>query len=1027
MKDRILAYLHQFSQGEQNALAEELKQELDLDEATFQMRSQEMLSAILHGYAQFSISTIDAFFQRVIRSFTREAGLVGDYRLEIETDVVMEEVIDRLIAEMGTNDNLTRWLVDFANENLENDRAWDVRESLIAFSKEIFSEPFKQIEDDLHQVASQKDFFPNLIANLRKQRNEFVREINARAAKCVSVIESNNLVDADFKWSRGGVYSFLRKKAVITSAKGFEVKERAQTDFINAGDWPSKKSSRAAVVKKIAEELAPQVSDMIDYAVQHRTRALSAEVVLSNFYAFGLLFDISRKLHEYKEEHTLMLLSDAPKFLNALIGETDTPFIYEKVGSFYRNFLIDEFQDTSGMQWKNFLPLITNGLDQGLPSVVVGDVKQAIYRWRGGDLNLLQERLEKEIGAHRVTIDQLNTNYRSAPNLIQFNNEIFRTLASIAASFAGDPSLLKVYDDVAQQSPGGAGGYVRVRFIEESEEKKWEEEALDDLARSLESLQTAGVKLKDIAILVRRHYDGQRVVEHLVKHKKSERAKPDCRYDVVSNESLLLKGAASINLILAAMRYLANTDDVIARAQLAYEFARIHEPTRPLPEVFSVANQMDFENNLPPEFSREKLTLRKLPLFELTENMIRIFDLGNQQGEIAYLQAFQDTVLDFSGRERSDINSFLDWWKLNETKKSIQVSDEVDAAQIVTIHKAKGLQFKYVIIPFCSWNVDHDGARSPMLWVKSTDSLFTGAGFVPVKYSSTLKDTFFKSDYQQEKVKSALDNLNLLYVALTRAEKGMIILAPASKSNSSGESVSKWLMQAIGQLPFLFPPPPTPLEWVLGTVDANTKDEERSVPAVTLQQYRSVAWRNKLVIRQAGKNFFTETSAEQEQALKKRNYGVHLHYVLSRIQYKPDLPRVIEELKSEGWITHDELPDLERDLIALFENPLVASWFQPDWVVRTEVPVLLPDGGEYRIDRLLTRGDHAIVIDFKTGQAQREDQEQVKAYLDALSKMQYRTVEGHLLYMKTHDVVSVPPGRKISSKKKNENQLGIDF
>ena len=314
--------------------------------------------------------------------------------------------------------------------------------------------------------------------------------------------------------------------------------------------------------------------------------------------------------------------------------------------------------------------------------------------------------------------------------------------------------------------------------MKDEEELKWKDQALHSIPGYLEELQELGASLKDIAILVRRNEEGQQIVAELLQYKNSGHAKARFHYEVVSNESLRLDGASSVNLLLAAMKYLLNPEDAIARAQLAYEFAKLHEPDRPLVEVFAVTNQTIFENNLPPAFTKEKTFLKKLPLFELTETLVSIFKLGEIKGELAYLITFQNLVLEFYSREKNDLGAFLEWWEDNKGKKSIQVSGEVDAVQILTIHKSKGLQFKYVIVPFCAWGLDHDTWQAPNLWVTTPSEPFHEAGYLPVKYSSKLKQTLFANFYEEERTRSYLDNLNLLYVALTRAEHGLIVTAP---------------------------------------------------------------------------------------------------------------------------------------------------------------------------------------------------------------------------------------------------------
>ena len=377
--------------------------------------------------------------------------------------------------------------------------------------------------------------------------------------------------------------------------------------------------------------------------------------------------------------------------------------------------------------------------------------------------------------------------------------QYLKTASTALAMETGHPIAADAYRDVNQKIFQDEEGFVRVKFLDDQEDFTWKDQAFDQIPAYLEDLQSLGIPLKDIAILVRRNDEGQQIVAHLLRYKNSEKAKPGFKYDVVSNESLRIDGAASVNLLLSAMRYLLNPDDVIARAQLSFEFARLHEPERPLTEVFAVANQIFFESNLPPSFAKQKSSLKKLPLFELTETLIEIFKLGEQVGELAYLQAFQNLVLDFYSRERNDLGAFLEWWEANKQKQSIQVSGDVDAVQILTIHKSKGLQFKYVIIPFCFWNLDHDPMRALMLWVKTDQTPFEDAGSVPVKYSSTLDKTFFDDYYMAERTRSYLDNLNLLYVALTRAEKGMIVMAPHPNVRNTKKSAAHLLYQGITQ------------------------------------------------------------------------------------------------------------------------------------------------------------------------------------------------------------------------------------
>lgn len=1037
MKDRILQYLDHFAHGRDNELAEELQHELAMDAQTFRQHSQAAQSTLLHQYDNFGISTIDAFFQRVIRSFTRESGLVGDYRLEVDQDAVLEEVIDNLIDELGANRELTEWVVEFARENLENERSWDVRYNLIDFAREIFREEFKGIEDELLERTKEAGFFRTLIQALRSNRFGFISFIRSKSAEALKLINEQQLTPSDFKYS-GGPYNFFRKASRISSVKDFDEKEkgkRAEKEYQEARNWADKATHASQIVLDLAErKLIPLLNDILRYWHDHYQAALSAEVALNNFYAFGLVADISRKLKEYKDENNLMLLADAPKFLNGVIGDSDTPFIYEKVGSFYRNYLIDEFQDTSGLQWQNFQPLIINSLDQGYPSLVVGDVKQAIYRWRGGDLNLLQEKIPDLIGRDRIDIRELTTNFRSAADIVFFNNAVFKTAASILSLEAGISDPLRAYSDVEQQVSNDRQGFVDIQFIRDelvpSDDtdgalRSWRDTAMELLPLMLENLQRAGVGLKDIAILVRKNEEGQKIAAWLLQYKNSAMAKPDCSYDVVSNESLRIDGAASINLLLGAMRYLLNADDSIARAQLAYEFARMKEPDRDLAEVFAVSNQTIFENNLPESFTREKPALKKLPLVELTETLIEIFGLGKVDGELVYLQTFQDLVLEFTNREKNDLGAFLEWWEANRHKKSIQVSGEVNAVQILTIHKSKGLQFPYVLIPFCSWALDHENWQAPNLWVTSAHPPFHNAGYLPVKYSKTLENTFFSAFYREERAKIYLDNLNLLYVALTRAERGMMVVAPASENRGARGTIAGVLYQSIQADENLRSQwDQTSLRWRSGDLKHAAGMPADPHGSLALDEYLSTSWRSKLVIRQNGASWFSD--GQQHEKVK---YGIYMHAVLSRMPFADQLEDTLSRTTGEGLIAQSERGGLERQLVALLSDARISGWFGRDWEVRTEVPVLLSDGSEYRMDRLITKEKKAVVIDYKTGAPKKSDEKQVLQYMEVLRQMNFLDVEGYLLYLAEREIVEVRPGRKpkLVQKTPDKDQLDLGF
>ncbi|MBS1558653.1 MAG: UvrD-helicase domain-containing protein [Bacteroidetes bacterium] len=1014
MKNRILHYLQAFVSGKENELATELQQELNLDTATFLERAREVQQSILHGYHHFSISTIDAFFQRVIRSFTREAGILGDYRLEVEHKDVMETVIANLIAELGRQEQLTDWVLEFALQNLENDKSWDMRQSLLSFSEQIFNEAFKAIEEEVRETTSSHFFFKETHQRLQSEKFQFIHYCQSRAQHLLAQFKLAGLTVEDFKYkSQGSVFSFVKKISELNSASGFkEIPKRIGNELLSIENWFDKKHPQYGVLTQRADNWVHPFNEIITFREKNLKKALTAEVLLKEFYAFGLLTDVLRKLNEYKLENNVMVLADAAHFLNKIIDNSDTPFVYEKTGSFYRNYLIDEFQDTSGLQWKNFKPLMSNSLDSGYPCLIVGDVKQAIYRWRGGDQDLLQHRAMSELGQDRTKVFTLDKNFRSNSSIVDFNNQLFESMASILSKELG--IAMDEYSDVKQIPVKTDCGITYVKWVASTETTNWKQVALEQTALKIEELQQQGIAPGDIAFLARTNKEGAEIISYLAQRKNSALAKTDCVYEVISNDSLRIDNASSVNLIVAAMTYLLNHEDTLARAQLAYEYARIHQPDQALDDVFSVAGEM-FDLQLPHAFAAHKISLRKLLLFELTETLIEIFSLKNQIGELSHLLAFQDLVLNFAHQERNDLPSFLVWWADNKQKKFIKAPIEASAMSLFTLHKAKGLQFKYVIIPFCSWRIDHDPTNSPLLWQKSVHAPFSELGFFPVKYSSSLKDTFLKEAYEAEHARTYLDNLNLLYVAFTRAENGLIVFAPAPNEKIFNSSVAGWVHKAMGQSPGLAEGWNEELltyqAGVISTTEISSFKEQKTV---LLNEYITQSWRNKLLIKK---------SPQPGDTQPKQRMGIWLHAALAQINYVRDVERALFDLENNGDINLNEKEQLKKNLYGLLAHPQVADWFSEKWNVQTEVSAWLPVGKELRIDRLLTQGRQAIVIDYKSGNPAKSDHDQVMEYGAVLNEMGFHT-EGFLLYL-NEEKIEV---KKVFPKKsKTKNQLGLDF
>ncbi len=999
MKDRVILYLDEFSRGVTNNLTEEIRSELDFDAKRLQSKSADVLSSLLHHYSLFSISTIDSFFQKVIRSFTREAGLLGNFRLEVDNDLVLGEVIHELMDDLGEDERLTRWVVEFSRERLRDGDNWNVVNELKTFARQIFSEEFKTIEKEILQFHDD-DRMNAFLQSMQKIVSHFEQQMKIQGQAALKILADNNITVDDFNnKDRGTAFKYFRNNA---AGQSVDMTKTLEESLVNTEKWAKKKTPNTNRFLILVEnQLKPHLNQMVEFERANQLDVQSAREILRNFYAFGLLAHITRKLKAYQEKNNLMLLSDAPQFLNGIINESDTPFIYEKVGSFYRNYLIDEFQDTSGFQWKNFLPLLKDSLDQGRPNFIVGDVKQSIYRWRGGDLQLLQSKVQDTIGEQTHVIP-LNTNYRSADVIVQFNNTLFKESAAAVALLTAHEAPQQVFDDVMQHSVKYKDkGYVAVEFLErKDEEEDWEEKALKRLPFFIEQLQDKGVALKDIAVLVRKNEEGQRVASFLMQYKTSPLAKKEYRYDVVSNESLRLDYASSVNLIISALKYLDNPEDAVARGELAFEASK----GKSLDAVFLNAARNSLPGLLPESFLLNFHWLRRLSVFELTEELVRMFDLGHRSDELAYLHAFQDLVLDFSAQEKNDVSSFLEWWEVNKSKKSVQVPGHVNAIRIFTIHKSKGLQFKHVLLPFCDWGLGHDIA--PLLWVSSSKPPFNAMKHLAVLYSKQLEKTVFADAYFDERVKAHLDNLNVLYVALTRAEESMIIMAPEATKTPGISTVGKLLYNVITQSLALSPYfKRDTAAFQVGTLEKLSKEERvSSFATIPMNSYSTFDWREKLVIKQQGAEYFLP---EPSAARNKINYGILLHRVLAHVKHKKQLKEALRILESANELSSDDVATIQPLLEKMMEHQVIGKWFDPSWKVKTEVTVLLPEGKQHRIDRVMEKGKEMVLVDYKTGKEKQRDREQIMEYAVLLTQMGYQNVQAYLWYLEELRIVEV--------------------
>lgn len=1022
MKERIVHELTALAKGEKSPMGDELCAFFQIDEKQLSQKAHLLIRHILHNYSALYISTIDSFFQSIIKSFARDLGMLGNYKVEMDQDKVISEITDRLLDELGSNDKITRWIVEYAHSQLDDNKSWDVRKNIKSLSEELFKEQFQRNAEILNNLSQKPDFFSEFQKKLLKIKRDFEQYMKDLGRQGLDLMQQHNLTPEDFAYGKSGVGGYFDR---IVSKKEYEYGKRVQDAYEREEAWYTKKSTRKEdIINCLNSGLRDVLSRILTFYDIEAIIYNTAIQVEKNLYVFGLLSDLQSKITQYRYEHDTMLISDNGLFLRGITHENEAPFIYEKTGTKFRNFLIDEFQDTSSFQWDNLKPLLINGLSESNLSLIVGDVKQSIYRWRSGNWELLAGKIHEDIDVEISETHQLNTNWRSLRNIIDFNNAIFTAAPAIleekseleSEKLLQDDGLESVdfaqlYKDAVQKiSPPNAkaaAGYVEIRLYPNEKDTKppWKERVLTDLPRYVEKLQNIGVAARDIAILVRKRSEGDEVVKQMMAWKASANALPGIVYDVISPESLRLDAAPSVRLLLSALKVLLNEKEELAIAELLTEYFYISNPDgNPLDKKLAQPNTKLLDL-LPSAFSKNINTLRQKPLLQLTESLIRLFNLNDKQGAQPFIIAFQDAVLDFLSEYYSDISRFLRWWEENGFKRALQIPESTNAMRIMTIHKSKGLQFKAVILPWCSWPLEPDNKNQKIIWRSLEEEPFDEAGIIPLKFGGGLRKTLFEQDYFLEFQREMVDSLNLLYVALTRPEHYLFIMGPdASKSQKVAAKDISCILHAVNDgtidVPGMGAHDDNDCRLIrLGTFEAMKKDEkpDKKTEALPVQNYLGSDWNQKLSIARR------KNPVDQRQV----SYGLLIHRVLSEIEYHTQAASAIRNLVREGVIDRQNAEVLEKKIADLLEDPQIKPWFAEDWIVRNEHTLLIPNEVSRRPDRVMLKGSEAIVIDFKTGKKQDSYQKQVRKYKQILGEMGYRQVSAYLLYLREDELPEI--------------------
>ncbi len=993
MKDRVIRALKELSapnKEEPSPLAKILIAELNLDPFKLASRAENLLRAILHNYSDFAIGTIDAFTHRIVRSFAYDLGLPVNFEIETEKEELLQKAVDKLMSMIGTDPDITNTLIKFSEEKTDDEKGWQIERELKSTAEFLLQESGTLYAERLRDL-SLKDF-SEIRGTIFQLTKDFENKVQLHAKKALDLMVSSGIDEADFARGAQGIAGWFRR-----IHKGeFEPMSKPNsyvTKTIEHDEWIStagKKNGKGAAIATVAPALRELYSQIREYAREEYAVYITRSAIRKHLYSLAVLNELEKILKSFREEDSVIHISEFNHIISKVVVDQPVPYIFEKLGARYSHFLIDEFQDTSVLQWENLLPLLENGLAENSFSMVVGDAKQAIYRWRSGDVeqfvflpslvnkgdNVLMQDREQSLKRH-FNEQELDKNFRSLREVVEFNNKLFLSLADMLSSH-----YRTIYERVAQQiKPGNEGGYVEIRLParEGSREEVYANYTAETLS-VVKELLAEGWKKNDIALLVRENKQGSLLADALIAE----------GIPVLSSDSLLIRNSPLICCIVSLLRVMEHPEDRIALTDVATYLNKTERGFYPLHEIqqkrarltdvlaaFGITENLGF--------------LSVLPLYQQCESLVRSVFPGEQKN--AWVVFFLDELLRFGASRNTDRESFFAWWEDRSRNASVVIPEGTDAVNIMTIHKSKGLEFPVVIIPFLDWKRK---SISRELWVELDDEAIEQLEVAVVTESDSLKDSSIAKQYERETDKKVLDQMNVLYVACTRAVEQLYILSEKGKESSSDPTnVVSWLNKIYSEELATS----HVIQFGTKTLPGSHKTQKTHSEFISLSAGEG-KWTGKVRVKKYSEDAWsTEPTA--------RETGIVLHSLLQKITDSASIAEVVSNAVNSGFISSENQSEITSLLTNVTSHDSLKAFFSANTTGFSEADILIPGEKSSRPDRVVVNGKEATVLEYKSGAASDAHIDQVKHYKSLLERMGYQNISGKLIYLDPLKVISV--------------------
>ncbi|WP_298141597.1 exodeoxyribonuclease V subunit beta [Flavobacterium sp.] len=998
MKSRVVESLSEFAKENPSEKALNLMQvihsETGISLFDIKEKAKSIIKNLIHNYAAFDISTIDKFTHKVIRAFAHDLNLPITFDVSLDTENLLTEAVDAIIAQAGEDETLTNLLVNFTMEKTDDDKSWDVSREIMETGKLILN------ENNREEISHFNNKSISEFVEIKNRLVEFCKEIEAetiaQATEALLLIENNGI---DLKSFSGGY--FPKHLASIQEGK-YNPNNKTYHEFEDI------KINKTAKDGAIIESIIPELLAILKSIYTKFEKKNFYEAFLKNITPLSLMNTLSNKLQEIQKEQNILSIAEFNKLINEQIQNQPAPFIYERLGEKYKHFFIDEFQDTSEMQWQNLIPLIDNALssedlngERG-SLMIVGDPKQSIYRWRGGKAEQFIE-LSKDKNPFinpSKELFPLGINWRSYDQVIDFNNKFFKFLAS---KFTNEDYKDLYLNHSHQECNDKKGGYVNVSFIPKIDKDEVNPEAsgedsldkndlyLEATLNTILKVKANGFNYKDIVILTRKKQPGTAIANHLIEN----------GIPIVSSESLLLGASSEVQTCIYILRYLKNANDLESKANFLYYLANNlpkRETELPIHDFIAkgmeLKNELEFQNWLTeissdPSGGFSFQNIRKKALYEATE--IIISKLIPIEKRNAYVQYFLDLILEHDLKKQSGISDFLTYWENNSEKLSIPSPEGNDAVRIMTIHKSKGLEFPVVIFPFA----EEDYSKGPRekIWINADEEMM---GLPKVLVDKSSKVEGFGEDaaiiYNQKKEEDLLDNINVLYVALTRAEEQLYVISGLVSENSKGElpnNMATFFIEFLGsefneeQLEYEFGSNEkisTTKEAVSNVLIIPQLSETLNPKNIKIAQRESIMWNTK-----------------QQKAIE---FGNIIHEILAFVKTKNDIDLAITKAIENGLIISSQKEEVLATISDIVNHNELTDYFSEEHKVMNEQTIIQKQGNIAKPDRIsISKDKQVFLLDYKTGQHLPKHKTQLENYQKAIEDMGYKVEKKSLIYI----------------------------